>query len=837
MRIIRPVRLNFFWRNIMSSSRRILIGFFTIGLSILLALTCISHPANPYDPSRTKANIMLESSTDTRSATSIQDSVGKTVRVAVACSVPANLDSVNLKVTSPAGAIEIQQTLPRPTSGDTVWFDVAGLPAGDHTVIVEAFIREGHTVIDSGKITIFTKPGTPSRFALTVNTANGTIAKFPEQAEYDSGTIVALKAHPGTGYHFVNWSGDASGTMDSISITMNSAKNVTAVFAANPRPTYTLIVAATNGTVSKSPDQAQYDSGSTVALKAHPANGYHFLNWTGDASGTSDSIAVPMNGPKNITANFEINAANLFPLTISAANGSVTKTPDQSQYAAGTVVGLRAHPNTGYHFVSWGGDASGTMDSATILVNSPKNATATFAITTYQLTIRAGTGGTISAPSNSTVSVFSGAMTTVTAVANTGYKFSKWTVILGAATIADSNSSSTAVILSSGDAVLQANFSPITYQLTINAGAGGKIAAPSSSPTTVDYGVATPIKATPDSGCKFIKWTIANGSAAVADSNAASTTVTLKTGNAAVLANFRPLCQWTPVNSGLTDKDVAAIAVSGSAIFAGTLDGGDVFMSTDSGLSWKTANTGLPSTWIISLAAGGGKIFAGTPTMGVFISTNNGTSWNAINTGLANKAIYSLALSGSTIFTGTNGGGIFISANDGASWSPANSGLTNLKVLTIAVSGSTIFAGTVGGGAFLSTNGGASWSAAGLPANCSVNSFAVSGGTILAGVEGNGVSLSTNNGTSWNALNAGLPANCTVSSFAVKGSYIFAAVTGRGVFISNNNGASWIPVNTGLTNLNVSAFAISGGSIFVGTTASGLISGTPGSGIFRSPLP
>ena len=54
---------------------------------------------------------------------------------------------------------------------------------------------------------------------------------------------------------------------------------------------------------------------------------------------------------------------------------------------------------------------------------------------------------------------------------------------------------------------------------------------------------------------------------------------------------------WSPINTGLTDTGVQALAIDPSApatLYAGTLVGG-VFKSTNGGGSWTTANTGMKS--------------------------------------------------------------------------------------------------------------------------------------------------------------------------------------------------------------------------------------------------
>lgn len=61
-------------------------------------------------------------------------------------------------------------------------------------------------------------------------TSGGTVTKNPSGAVYAAGTSVSLTAVPAAGYRFAGWSGDVSGTQTTISVTMNSDKDITATF-------------------------------------------------------------------------------------------------------------------------------------------------------------------------------------------------------------------------------------------------------------------------------------------------------------------------------------------------------------------------------------------------------------------------------------------------------------------------------------------------------------------------------------------------------------------------------------------------------------------------------
>ena len=242
---------------------------------------------------------------------------------------------------------------------------------------------------------------------------------------------------------------------------------------------------------------------------------------------------------------------------------------------------------------------------------------------------------------------------------------------------------------------------------------------------------------------------------------------------------------WASVNSGLTNTEVYALAVSGTKLFAGT--NGGVFLSTDNGTSWNAANTGLTDDYVRALAIRGTNLFAGTAGFiggGVFLSTNSGTTWTNKSSGLTTHIIQALAISDTNIFAGTPAG-VFLSTNDGTSWTKINTGLTKIDVRSLIVSGTNIFAGTFGGLAEIETFSGS-------------------------------VFLSTNNGINWTEVNNGLTTN-RVLSLAVSGTNLFAGTAGfdGGVFLSTNNGSSW--TETGLRNVNVYALTVSGKNLFAGT--------------------
>src|SRR5439155_206336 len=83
----------------------------------------------------------------------------------------------------------------------------------------------------------FTATFAINTYTLTVTSGpNGTVSKNPDQPTYNYGSTVTLTATPATGYHLASWGGDASGSTNPLSVTMDGHKTITATLALNTYP-------------------------------------------------------------------------------------------------------------------------------------------------------------------------------------------------------------------------------------------------------------------------------------------------------------------------------------------------------------------------------------------------------------------------------------------------------------------------------------------------------------------------------------------------------------------------------------------------------------------------
>ncbi len=113
----------------------------------------------------------------------------------------------------------------------------------------------------------------PPSFSLLVNSSgSGSIQKSTSNPSYDSGAVVQLIAMPSTGYAFDHWSGDAGGTLDTVTITMDRNKTVTGYFRPN---TFTITASSGNHGIISPTGVVTVNYGDSSTFVITPDTGYH----------------------------------------------------------------------------------------------------------------------------------------------------------------------------------------------------------------------------------------------------------------------------------------------------------------------------------------------------------------------------------------------------------------------------------------------------------------------------------------------------------------------------------------------------------------------------------
>ena len=376
---------------------------------------------------------------------------------------------------------------------------------------------------------------TQDNYSLTINTVgNGSVTRSPNQATYVYGDDVNLTALADEGWTFTGWLGDASGGANPTTVIMNGNRSVTATFVQDIYPLTINVVGS--GSVTRSPNQASYLSGSVVNLTAFAVPGWTFGSWSGDLSGTSITASITMDGPMTITATF---IQDIYTLSIDiVGDGSVTRSPNQGAFLSGSVVNLEAIADPGRTFTNWSGDLGGTSTTASITMDSHKSITASFQLNTYQVylqTVPSGASAAIFTPS-SPVTVSHGIAQSISVENPSGYRFLEWTTTSPNVSIDNPNTALTSIIASSGPSNVYANFERV-HNLTVTASVAEAILSPSGTVVVVE-GVPQSIAVNEPVGYRFLNWTVIGGSANIDDPGLQSTEVTLNSEDATVRANF-----------------------------------------------------------------------------------------------------------------------------------------------------------------------------------------------------------------------------------------------------------------------------------------------------------
>lgn len=208
---------------------------------------------------------------------------------------------------------------------------------------------------------------TNTLYKLTTNISpakSGTIT--PASGEYEQNSVLEMKAEPKDGYLFVRWEGDHSGTVNPGFVTFNGDKNITAVFV---KKEYTLEInvegeGSVREEIVEDAAKTDYEHGTTVRLTAEPAEGWEFIEWQGDLSGSNNPETIVVDDEQQVTAVFAVSEYSLN-ITIEG-EGTVTSEPDKSSYQFGEEIVLSTEPAEGWRFLEWGGDLSGTDRTVTI---------------------------------------------------------------------------------------------------------------------------------------------------------------------------------------------------------------------------------------------------------------------------------------------------------------------------------------------------------------------------------------------------------------------------------------------------------------------------------------
>ena len=337
--------------------------------------------------------------------------------------------------------------------------------------------------------------------------------------------------------------------------------------------TYTVTVTARNsnyGAVSGGDTDILY--GEMITVSATAKTGYEFVSWEDENAtvvSTEKDYTFSVTENVALTANFKPDDMYFVTVTVNPAGTGIIR-GDKGIFWEGAHIAYTAAAHRGYDFDNWtvNGVVISDYPAYEFWVSEDVTIIANFKPEIYTVSVSANPveGGTVMGDGTYSYSE----NVTVSANANTGWKFVGWTN--GGATV---STDASYIFPADGDVSLVANFEVKTYTVTVAANnsdygnvAGGAAGIVHETQITV---TATPASA----DYEFVNWTDANGK--IVSQTSVYTFAVTK--DAELTANFKP-------------KDRYFVTIGINPAGAGTVTGGGYYTKGATVTLTATAATG-----------------------------------------------------------------------------------------------------------------------------------------------------------------------------------------------------------------------------------------------------
>ena len=372
----------------------------------------------------------------------------------------------------------------------------------------------------------------PNEYSITVSANPPEGGTVEGGGTYQQGQECRVKAASNAGYTFVNWTENGSQVSDlaEYPFIVEGNRILVANFEAQAPTEYTINVSANPSNGGTVTGGGTYEQGQQCTVSAEANEGYTFINWTenGNVVSTQANYTFTVNADRNYVANFEVQSYTISAPANPTNGGTVT---GAGTYNYGQSCSLSATANSGYTFTNWtenGNVVSTNPNYPSFTVTSDRTLVANFTVqapNTYNINVSANppAGGTVTGGGT----YEQGASCRVTATANTGYTFLRWTENgVEVSTNADYTFTVT------GNRTLVAQFQVQSYNISVSANpsTGGTV----TGGGTYNHGQQCNVNAIPNSGYTFVRWT-ENGNQVSTNANYTFTV----TNNRTLVAQFQ----------------------------------------------------------------------------------------------------------------------------------------------------------------------------------------------------------------------------------------------------------------------------------------------------------
>ncbi len=319
--------------------------------------------------------------------------------------------------------------------------------------------------------------------AITTQANNASYGTTTGDGTYDANSSITITATPQSRHRFVRWDDNDINATRTITVP-TSARTYTAYF----EKISTLSVVCENSSNGVVNGSGIYAVGASRTISATPNERYRFLRWNDGITSATRTIQISETDA-TYTAYFE-PISNITVTSNQSAYGSVS---GSGIFTVDSSTPLAATANTGYRFVRWSDGNTNSERTITVPSEDTTPYTAFFEPLSYQInvetenSVHGNVDGSGSFPYQST--------TIISATANSGYEFSRWS---------DGNTSASRTItIPLNGATYTATFRQVGPLITsVNNSAYGSVTGGGIYP--VDQAVT--LTAIPTAGYQFSHW-------------------------------------------------------------------------------------------------------------------------------------------------------------------------------------------------------------------------------------------------------------------------------------------------------------------------------------------
>ena len=254
------------------------------------------------------------------------------------------------------------------------------------------------------------------------------------------------------------------------------------------------IVAGVNNAVYGSVSgSGSYEENAEVTLEVTVNDGYRFVQWD---DGNTDNPRV-FNATADVTLVATLEAIPEYAVTLTENNSNLGSTSGSGNYLEGSTATISATPALHCRFVKW--DDDNTDNPRTLTVNSAVTLEAIFETVnwyTISTSVNDATMGSVTGAGD----YDEGDTVTLTATANTDYKFVMWQ---------DENTDNPRTFTASASGSYEAVFAEIVYADVTIASNDNELGTISGAVSgSMEVGTELTLTATPETDCKFDGWQV-----------------------------------------------------------------------------------------------------------------------------------------------------------------------------------------------------------------------------------------------------------------------------------------------------------------------------------------